>query len=236
MRDGCEPRGAFGERAAAQIGDAVFGDDEVDVGTSGRDRASAERRHDARMLSVRCRRRQRNDRSAAWRRLCAAHEIYLAADCAEIAVAGNFRIDLAREIDLDPRVDRIEIVHAAQDLLVVRVVGCAHLHHVISIGEVHQPAAPEQTAGDDASNVDAFARVRDDAFIHEFAITSEMTPLCTPRSRWLSSARHTATGRLPMPSCIVAPSGISAATCLATRMSIPRAPDRAAGFRPHRTA
>ena len=113
------------------------------------------------------RRRQRDDRPAAGRRECAADEVELPADRAEIAAGRDFGIHVAGEIDLDARVDRVQVLHACEHLLVVRVFGRAHLERVVAVGEIHETAAPEEAAGDGAARVDAFARVRHDALLHE---------------------------------------------------------------------
>jgi hypothetical protein len=42
MRDGAKPRRALAERATAQIGHAVLGDDDVGVSARGRDRPAFE--------------------------------------------------------------------------------------------------------------------------------------------------------------------------------------------------
>ena len=87
---------------------AVFGDDDVDVAARRRHRTAIERRDDARVPAVgvvdgnAMIERPPGDADAG------AHEIDLAADRAEVAVAGDFGIGLSRQVDLDRGVDRVE--------------------------------------------------------------------------------------------------------------------------------
>src|SRR5437868_15189957 len=92
MRNRAQPLRALAEGAPAQVSNAVLGDDHVGVSARSGDRPSLKRRDDARVLAVRCRRRQRDDRPAARRRERAANEVQLATDGPEIAAAGDFGV------------------------------------------------------------------------------------------------------------------------------------------------
>src|SRR5687767_7379999 len=77
MRDRAKALRAFTKRAPAQIGDAILGDDEVDIRARRRHRPALERGNDPRVLAVGRGRGQRNDRAAAGRCDRTAHEVRL---------------------------------------------------------------------------------------------------------------------------------------------------------------
>ena len=99
-------------------------------------------------LPVRRRGGKRDDRSSAARQHAAAHEVDLAADGAEIAVARDLGVGLARQVDLDHRIDRWKLGQRRGDREVVRVVDAAHVDRPAALGEVAQPLRSEQPAGD----------------------------------------------------------------------------------------
>ena len=141
---------------------------------------------------------------------------------AEIATAGNLGVGLSGQVDLDCRVDGVELGQRRSDRDVVRVVGAAHVDRSTAFREVAQTLRSEQPAGDRTPGVAPLVRVGDNPRSTRSTSTSETTPLCTPSSRWLESARATAAGSVPIPSCTVARSGMSAATCSATERSTGR--------------
>ena len=99
---------ALGERGAAQVGDAVLGDDEVGVGARRRDDAVAEAGDDPRDRAVTRRRGQGDDRAAARRHQRGPGEGALPTDQPDVAAGRRLAVDLAGEVDLDRRVDGVQ--------------------------------------------------------------------------------------------------------------------------------
>ncbi len=167
MGDRDQATRALLQRAAAQVRDAVLGHDRVDIAAGGRDGAAVERGDDARMPAIRRRGRHGDDRAPPGGRHAAAHEIHLATDRAEIAITGDLRVHLARQLDLDRRVDGMEARERGGDRDVVRIVRVAQVDCSALLGEVAQPPCPEQSAGDAAPRIAAFVGVGDDAALDQ---------------------------------------------------------------------
>src|SRR4051812_5440668 len=124
VSDGEHPGAAFGERAAAEVRHAVLRDDHTGVGPWRADRA-VEALDDA--TAVARRRRQRDDRQPARRPAGAAEEVHRSADRTDVRTAGDLRVDLPREVDLERGGDRDEAVDRGQPGVVVRIPRIADL-------------------------------------------------------------------------------------------------------------
>src|SRR5687767_12101379 len=162
-RDGDERARALAQVLAVEVGDAVLGDDVVDVRARGDDaRALLEVGDDAR-LAARGRRGERDDGLAALGERRAADEVHLAADARELPRADGVGADLTRQVNLDGRVDGRHLRVAADDRRVVDVGDVEHRHLRVIVHEVIKPARAEDEARDELAGVDALLRAVDDA-------------------------------------------------------------------------
>ena len=108
-------------RAAAQLGDAILGDDRVGVASRRGDDPSAEARDDARDSAVACGRLHDDDPAAAGRLEAPAREITVAPDHPDDLTACDLSVYLAREIDLKGGVDAGQVRNCGVDEDVVGV-------------------------------------------------------------------------------------------------------------------
>jgi len=103
--------GTLRQRCTAQVGHAMFGDDDIGQMTGSPDkRRRIEPRHDARHRPSRRTREQRKDRPSAARQLRPAREGRHAADTGNELSPERVAIDLAEEIHFQRSIDRDEVV------------------------------------------------------------------------------------------------------------------------------
>jgi hypothetical protein len=129
--------GALADGAAVEGGDAVFGDDVVDVVAGGDDAgAFVEHGDDAADGVVFGGGEEGDDGQAVFGAGGAADEVELAADAAVEAGTDGVGADLAGQIDLDRRVDGDHAVVLGDVEGIVDVVGGVHLDNRIVVNEL----------------------------------------------------------------------------------------------------
>ena len=140
MGDSNELAGALAEASAAHMGNAVLGDDVVNIVLRGRaDCARSEDGLDLAYRAALCGRGERNEALAALGLACAADEVDLAAGAGHVLCADGFSTDLAEEIDLDGCVYGYHVIVLADDLGVVYIVNGQDLDRRVIIDIVVYP-------------------------------------------------------------------------------------------------
>ncbi|MNQ92799.1 hypothetical protein D3C85_1082340 [compost metagenome] len=152
------------EAQAAQIGDAMFGDDQTRFATRRADRP-AEPRNDATVLASSG--GQGDDRQAVTGEASAAQEVDSTTECADVVARGALGIDLAAQVDLNCRVDGHQAILRGEYLRSVGVVGGTHADLRVAVGEAMQLPAAHEYASYNYPLVQGLARVGDDAAAYQ---------------------------------------------------------------------
>ena len=123
VRDGDELAGTGAEALAAQMRNAVLGNDVVHIVLAGcDDSAGCQNGLDLADRAALGRGRERDEALAALGLACAAHIVDLAAGAGHVLRTDRFRAHLSEQIDLQRRIDGDHIVVLADDVRVVDVV------------------------------------------------------------------------------------------------------------------
>ena len=146
MGNSNELASALAEASAAHMGNAVLGDDVVNIVFRGRaDCARSEDGLDLAYSTALCGRGERNKALAALGLACAADEVDLAAGAGHVLCADGFSTDLAEEIDLDGCIYGYHVIVLADDLGIVYIVNGQDLDRRVIIDIVVDPLDRKST-------------------------------------------------------------------------------------------
>ena len=207
MGDVDEVEDPFADALAVQVGDAVFGDDVMDVAAGGDDAcAFGEVRDDSADLACAGGGGHSDDGLAAPAAGGAADEIDLAADAAVELVAERIGADLAGEVDFEADVDGDHFFVLADEVGVVDVFGGVEFEEGVVVDVVVEASRAHTEAGDDFAVVDGFfAQVMAPHSIRSI-IQSLNISVWMPRSFLSLRYSARACGMRPMPHSMVQPS------------------------------